>query len=141
MLMFAISSTRFRSGQKYERTGRAPREPVRCAGRGSGNSHANWGRIETCRTEHTRAWHDEDERKRGGIVTRNYLILGMATLAVAGALLAQDGPTPPAKTGSKKAASHASSGSAARGKEVFEKKCASCHYPNRDSKKIGPRLK
>ena len=65
----------------------------------------------------------------------------MATLAVAGAVLAQDAPAPAAKSSSKKAASHASSGSAARGKEVFEKKCAICHYAEKDAKKIGPGLK
>ena len=70
---------------------------------------------------------------------RNYLILGIATLAVAGAVLAQD---PPAKTGAEKAPSHkGSSGSATRGKEVFEKKCAMCHYADKEEKKIGPGLK
>ena len=69
---------------------------------------------------------------------RNYLILGIASLAVAGALLAQD---PPAKTTPKKAASHGAAGSATRGKEVFEKKCAMCHFADSDAKKIGPGLK
>ena len=69
---------------------------------------------------------------------RNYLVLGIATLAVAGALLAQD---PPAKTSSKKAASHGGAGSATRGKEVFEKKCALCHFADSGEKKIGPGLK
>ena len=72
---------------------------------------------------------------------RNTLILGMATLAVAGAVLAQDPPARPAKSSSKKAASHGSSGSAVKGKEVFEKKCSICHYADKDSKKIGPGLK
>ena len=75
---------------------------------------------------------------RGGIVRRNYLVLGLATLAVAGALLAQDQPE---KTAPKKAAGHAAAGSAARGKEVFEKKCAVCHFADSDAKKIGPGLK
>lgn len=69
---------------------------------------------------------------------RNVLILGIAVLAVAGAVLAQD---PPAKTTPKKAASHASTGSAVNGKEVFEKKCAMCHFADSDQKKIGPGLK
>lgn len=70
---------------------------------------------------------------------RNYLILGIAILAVAGALLAQN---PPAKTSTKKAPSHSSSsGSVARGKEVFDKKCSICHFADKDSKKIGPGLK
>ena len=29
----------------------------------------------------------------------------------------------------------------ARGKEVFDKKCAVCHYADSDAKKIGPGLK
>ncbi|HEV1994857.1 MAG TPA: c-type cytochrome, partial [Candidatus Acidoferrum sp.] len=69
---------------------------------------------------------------------RNYLVLGIVTLAVAGALLAQD---PPAKTTKEKAGSHGSSGSAVKGKEVFEKKCAMCHFADSDAKKIGPGLK
>ncbi len=72
---------------------------------------------------------------------RNTLILGMVTLAVAGAVLAQDPPAPQAKSSSKKAASHGLSGSAVKGKEVFEKKCSICHYADKDSKKIGPGLK
>ena len=70
---------------------------------------------------------------------RNYLILGIATLAVTGVVLAQD---PPAKPGPQKAPNHkSSSGSAVNGKEVFEKKCAMCHYADKDAKKIGPGLK
>jgi len=71
-------------------------------------------------------------------VKRNYLVLGIATLSVAGALLAQDQPE---KTAPKKAASHGAAGSATRGKEVFEKKCAMCHLADSDAKKIGPGLK
>ena len=69
---------------------------------------------------------------------RNYLILGIATLAVAGALLAQDSPE---KTAPKKTPGHGSAGSAVRGKEVFEKKCAMCHFADKEEKKIGPGLK
>jgi cytochrome c len=71
-------------------------------------------------------------------VRRNVLILGIAVLAVAGAVLAQDQP---AKTSAKKAAGRGSAGSAAKGKEVFEKKCAICHFADSDQKKIGPGLK
>jgi mono/diheme cytochrome c family protein len=69
-------------------------------------------------------------------VKRNLLALGIAILSVAGAMLAQDQPAaaPP-----KKASGGA--GSAARGKEVFEKKCAMCHFADSDQKKIGPGLK
>jgi len=81
---------------------------------------------------------DHHSLRRGGIVKRNLLLLGIVILAVAGALLAQDQPE---KTAPKKAASHASAGSAARGKEVFDKKCAMCHFADSDQKKIGPGLK
>ena len=84
------------------------------------------------------SFSDNDFIKRGGIVKRNYLVLGIATLAVAGALLAQDQPE---KTAPKKTASHGAAGSAARGKEVFEKKCAMCHFADKEEKKIGPGLK
>src|SRR5260370_41090543 len=83
------------------------------------------------------AWHLRRIR-RGGIVKRNGLILGIAIFAVAGALFAQD---PPAKTGATKSASHGAAGSTTRGKEVFEKKCAICHFADSDAKKIGPGLK
>ncbi len=69
---------------------------------------------------------------------RNHLVLGIATLAVAGALLAQD---PPEKTAPKKTSTHGAAGSVTRGKEVFERKCAICHFADSDAKKIGPGLK
>ena len=71
-------------------------------------------------------------------MNRNFLILGTAALAVTGAVFAQD---PPA---AKKSAKKSSGGDAAaveRGKEIFEKKCAICHYAETDQKKIGPGLK
>jgi cytochrome c len=71
-------------------------------------------------------------------VKRNYLVLGIVTLVVAGALLAQD---PPAKTAPKKTSTHGASASVTRGKEVFEKKCALCHFADSDARKIGPGLK
>ena len=69
---------------------------------------------------------------------RNLVILGTTVLAIATAVAAQD---PPASTGTKKTTGHASAGSAARGKEVFEQKCAICHFADSDQKKIGPGLK
>ncbi|HXN94231.1 MAG TPA: cytochrome c [Candidatus Acidoferrales bacterium] len=70
---------------------------------------------------------------------RDYVVLGIVTLAVAGAVLAQEQPR---KASLKFAASPgAAAGSAARGKEVFEKKCAMCHFADSDAKKIGPGLK
>jgi len=69
-------------------------------------------------------------------VKRIFLLVGIAILGVAGAMLAQDQPA------SKKTASHgAAGGSVAKGKEVFEKKCAMCHFADSDQKKIGPGLK
>jgi mono/diheme cytochrome c family protein len=81
---------------------------------------------------------DEQSQKRGGIVKRNYLLLGVAVLGLTGALLAQDQP---ASAPPKKTTSHGAAGSAAKGKEVFEKKCAMCHFADNDAKKIGPGLK
>ena len=69
---------------------------------------------------------------------RNYLILGIATLAVAGAVLAQD---PPASKPAASGGSKSSAAAVARGKDVFEKKCALCHNADSDVKKIGPGLK
>jgi mono/diheme cytochrome c family protein len=75
-------------------------------------------------------------------VNRNLIVLGIATLAVAaavsGAAFAQD---PDAKAPAKKSAGGASAAAAARGKEVFDKKCGVCHYADSDAKKIGPGLK
>jgi cytochrome c len=71
-------------------------------------------------------------------VNRTVTILGIATLAVAGAVFAQD---PPAKAPAKKPAGAAAGGSATKGKEVFDKKCSVCHYADSDAKKIGPGLK
>jgi mono/diheme cytochrome c family protein len=66
------------------------------------------------------------------------MILGIAALAVAGAVYAQSSPEKkPAKKGSTKGSSPA----AARGKDLFDKKCGICHYTDSDAKKIGPGLK
>ena len=99
------------------------------------------GRIEAVAIENLKLWLDPSWRKRGGIVRRNILIFGMATLAVAGAVLAQDPPAAPEKTSTKKSTGHGSAGSVAKGKEVFEKKCSICHYADKEGKKIGPGLK
>ena len=71
-------------------------------------------------------------------MTRNFLILGTAALAVAGAVFAQD--PPPAKTAAKKSGND-NAAAAARGKDLFDKKCGICHYADNDQKKIGPGLK
>jgi mono/diheme cytochrome c family protein len=71
-------------------------------------------------------------------VKRDLLLLGIVILAVGGIVAAQD---PSAPGSAKKTTGHASAGAAARGKEVFEKKCAICHFADSDQKKIGPGLK
>ena len=77
-------------------------------------------------------------KTEGEIVKRNAFVLGIATLACAAAMFAQ---APPAKKSSNGGGNKGSSAAAARGKEVFEKKCAICHYGDSDAKKIGPGLK
>ena len=71
-------------------------------------------------------------------MNRNFLILGIAALAVAGAVFAQD--PPPAKTAAKKTGGDNAT-AVARGKDLFDKKCGICHYADNDQKKIGPGLK
>ena len=68
---------------------------------------------------------------------RTYVMLGILALAAAAAF-AQDAAQKPTK---KKAANGGSAGVAAHGKEVFDTKCAICHYADNDQKKIGPGLK
>jgi len=70
--------------------------------------------------------------------TGTLLMLCGTALAVAGAVCAQDQPAkkPAAGGGGKPNAA-----AVARGKEIFDKKCAVCHYPDSDAKKIGPGLK
>jgi cytochrome c len=70
-------------------------------------------------------------------VKRNYLLLGAALLAMAGAVWAQDSTS---KSAPKKT-TQAKSGSATKGKELFGEKCAVCHNADSDAKKIGPGLK
>jgi len=66
------------------------------------------------------------------------MFVGAAALAVTAAIFAQD---PPAKKSTPTAAAKPSAAAVARGKEVFDKKCAVCHYADSDAKKIGPGLK
>jgi len=77
-------------------------------------------------------------RNAGGTVNCNFLIIGTAALAVAGAVFAQD--PQPAKKATKKSG-NANAAAAARGKDLFDKKCGICHYADNDQKKIGPGLK
>ena len=69
---------------------------------------------------------------------RTVSLLGMAMLACAVALTAQEQAPKKAAAGAKAGSNNAA---AARGKDTFQKKCAICHYPDSDAKKIGPGLK
>lgn len=73
----------------------------------------------------------------GGCVKRNHLLVGIAALGLCGFAFAQE---PAAKKASPGGAGK-NSAAAARGKEIFEQKCAVCHYADSDAKKIGPGLK
>jgi len=74
------------------------------------------------------------------LLIRNFMMLGAAALAVTVAVFAQDAPAKkPAP--STAAAAKPSPAAVARGKEIFDKKCAVCHYADSDAKKIGPGLK
>jgi cytochrome c len=68
----------------------------------------------------------------------SFLLFGTSALAIAGAALAQNQPAKKPATG---AAAKAAAASVGRGKEVFENKCAVCHFADSDVKKIGPGLK
>lgn len=69
---------------------------------------------------------------------RNFVILGISALAIAGAVYAQNAPV---KKSGKSGSAKGSSAAAARGKAVFDKSCGVCHYAESDAKKIGPGLK
>ena len=71
---------------------------------------------------------------------RNALVVGIAVMACAVALAAQEQPAKKSGNGGGKNSGN-SAAAAARGKETFQKKCAICHYADSDAKKIGPGLK
>jgi cytochrome c len=73
----------------------------------------------------------------GERVKSDYLILGIAALGLCGLAFAQEQPAKKTTSGGTKGSSAAT----ARGKEVFDKKCAVCHYADSEAKKIGPGLK
>jgi cytochrome c len=66
-----------------------------------------------------------------GQLSRITLVVGCLAIAGASVMLAQDSGKKASGTGS----------SIARGKTVFQQKCAVCHYDTSDQKKIGPGLK
>jgi mono/diheme cytochrome c family protein len=75
---------------------------------------------------------------RREIVNRTFArtgaMLATAVLGITGVAFAQT------KT-SKKAPAGKDAAAVARGKEVFQQKCSTCHYDASDAKKIGPGLK
>ena len=77
-------------------------------------------------------------RQMGERVKSSQIFLGVAALGLCGLVYAQEQP---AKKGGTAGNAKTSGAAAARGKEVFDKKCAVCHYADTDAKKIGPGLK
>ena len=75
-------------------------------------------------------------RKNGGIVNRLLRELGL--LLILGVVLG--GSVVLAQSSTKKSAAP-NSAAVARGKTLFQQKCAVCHYDTSDQKKIGPGLK
>src|SRR5690349_12962900 len=77
--------------------------------------------------------------KNSELVAKTGTLLGIAalgiSLAVAGVAFAQTKPAKKAAPAGKDAAA------VARGKDVFQEKCSTCHYDTSDAKKIGPGLK
>jgi len=64
--------------------------------------------------------------------------LGVAALGI---LLAAAGSGVAQTKTTKKAAPAKDAAAVARGKDVFQQKCSTCHYDTSDAKKIGPGLK
>jgi cytochrome c len=77
----------------------------------------------------------------GGIVKRSLVVLGIlvggALAAGSGIVLGQDA----GKKASGAAKGGTNAAAVARGKDLFQQKCALCHYDTSDQKKIGPGLK
>jgi mono/diheme cytochrome c family protein len=73
-------------------------------------------------------------------VNRSLAVLGIVSLACAGALFAQSSPSKSGAT--KKSAAAAKDPEAVkRGHDVFQEKCSICHFDTSEAKKIGPGLK
>ena len=65
------------------------------------------------------------------------IVVGCAAVAGAGLVLGQDST----KKTNGTAKGGANAAAVARGKDLFQQKCALCHYDTSDQKKIGPGLK
>jgi len=73
-------------------------------------------------------------------VNRSLALLGIASLACAGALFAQSSPSKPGSA-KKSAAAAKDPAAVKRGHDVFQEKCGICHFDTSEAKKIGPGLK
>ena len=77
----------------------------------------------------------------GGIVKQSLVVLGIVVgsvlVAGSGMVLGQDA----GKKGNGAAKGGTNAAAVARGKDLFQQKCALCHYDTNDQKKIGPGLK
>ena len=69
---------------------------------------------------------------------RDLIWLAVAALAMTSVALAE---TSAPQGGEKKQTGGSSAGAVQRGKDIFDKKCAVCHYPTSVERKIGPGLK
>jgi cytochrome c len=78
------------------------------------------------------------QQEKGGFVKRDLIWLAVAVLAMASVALAE---TSAPQGGEKKQARGSSAGAVQRGKDIFDKKCAVCHYATSVERKIGPGLK
>ena len=73
-------------------------------------------------------------------MNRSLALLGIASLACAGALFAQSSPSKPGSA-KKSAAAAKDPAAVKRGHDVFQEKCGICHFDTSEAKKIGPGLK
>jgi mono/diheme cytochrome c family protein len=83
----------------------------------------------------------ESSDPSGENVNRSLAILGIASLACAGALFAQSSSSKPGSTKKPAAAAAKDPAAAKRGHDVFQEKCSVCHFDTSEAKKIGPGLK
>ena len=72
-------------------------------------------------------------------MNRTLAVLGIAALGASLGIAGAWAQTQSKST--KKAASKADPAAIARGKDLFQQKCSTCHYDTSDAKKIGPGLK
>ena len=74
-------------------------------------------------------------------MNRTLAVLGIAALGTSLAVASMGPANTQSKTTKKAPAGKTDSAAVARGKELFQQKCSTCHYDASDAKKIGPGLK